>query len=61
MSDEKHDPSPEKADHSSDDIKVVDDVEKINDFETSEYLVDNYAHDVGVKVLVFTCRSVLWH
>jgi hypothetical protein len=38
----------------TDDVTViVGDVEQINDFEKTEYLVDSYAHDVGVKVLAF--------
>jgi hypothetical protein len=31
--------------------KELGDEEKVSDFEKTEYLVSNYAHDVGIKVI----------
>lgn len=43
----------EKLEKDSVEVKELTDEEKLSDFERTEYLVEDYGHDVGIKVSVF--------
>ena len=57
---EKSSASLDKVDSASVDVKALPDSEQASQLEREEYLVEDYAHDVTVKVRFAVSRSIGW-